>query len=245
MSGRTLLLATCVAALVGGGYWLGRSSSASAPAPAVVSAAPARTASLPVIGPHGAVAGARTMTPPALPSHAGDPTLAADLVDRDPKIRSAAIREAAQDSNVDVKLLLDASRDRDLEVSLVATVALGKAYSNGRVAVTELATLTQDHSLDEKVRMAALNGLGLVASADAAALLARLATNGDAGERASAAILLQHQDLDLAVPALIHTLGDADAHVREVAHQSLKARSRGRDFGEDRAAWQAWWDSRR
>lgn len=241
MSGRTILIATCVAALVGGGYWLGRSASSSAPTPTATSSAPTRTASLPVAG----VTSTRAVTPPALPSRTADPTLAADLVDRDPKVRRAALHEVVRDGDVDVRVLLDASRDHDLEVSATATEALGKAYAQGKVAFGELAARAQDSSLDEKVRMSALGGLGAVTSPDAATLLARLATSGSTNERAASAILLQNQDPTVAVPALIRTLGDVDAHVRECAHDSLKTRSRGRDFGEDRAAWQAWWDSRR
>lgn len=241
MSTRTVLFATCLAALLGGGYWLARSSSAGASAPSSASASSSggRTASVPVAT-H--VSASRAVAP-ALPSPvAAD--LVADLRDADPKVRRAAIHEAAG-SDVDAQLLLDASRDRDLEVGVVATIELGKAYKDGRVAVSELVTRAQDSSLDPKVRSAALSGLGVVPSPEAAALLAGLATNGSTDDRASAVILLRNQDLALAVPALIGALGDAEPRVRELAHASLTARSRGRDFGEDRAAWQAWWTARR
>lgn len=239
MSTRAVLLAIGIAGVLGAGLWLGRASSAE-PSPSAAST-PARSASIPVA----AVAPARTELPPGLPVHRADPTLAADLVDGDPKVRRAAIREAARDANVDVQLLLDTSRDSDLEVSAVATVALGDAYAHGRVPFAELAARAQDTGIHEKVRNAALNGLGAVASPEAAALLDRLASGGSTTERAAAATLLQNQDPELAIPALIRTLGDADAHVRECARDSLKARSRGRDFGEDAAAWRAWWTSRR
>ncbi len=238
MSTRTVLFATCLAALVGGGYWLARSS-AEAPAPAP--ATPVRTASLPAVATH--VSASRAVAP-TLPSRAVTPELVTDLRDADPKVRRAAIHEIAG-ADVDVQLLLDASRDRDLEVGVVATIELGTAYKAGRVAVTELVTRAQDSSLDPKVRSAALSGLGVVPSTEAAALLAGLAANGSTDERASAVILLRNQDLALAVPALIGALGDADPRVRELAHGSLTARSRGRDFGQDRAAWQAWWTARR
>ena len=244
MSTRTVLFATCLAALLGGGYWLARSSSAGASAPSSSSSSSSslsggRTASVPAVATH--VSASRAMAP-ALPSHA--PELVTDLRDADPKVRRAAIHELAG-SDVDAQLLLDASRDRDLEVGVVATIALGKAYKDGRVAVSELVTRAQDSSLDPKVRSAALSGLGVVPSPEAAALLAGLATTGSTDDRASAVILLRNQDLALAVPALIGALGDAEPRVRELAHASLTARSRGRDFGEDRAAWQAWWTARR
>jgi HEAT repeat protein len=232
---KALLFATCVAALAGGGYWLGRSSNESTPAASPSSVAPRAAAirTTPV-----AVAAA-----PVLVTPSSSPELVADLRDADPKIRRAAIREVARDG--DVQLLLDASRDRDLEVSATATIALGKAYRDGRIPVGELVTRAQDPSIHVKVRSEALNGLGAVPSPEAAALLAGLAASSSVDDRASAAILLRNQDMALAVPALITALGDPEARVREVARDSLVARSRGRDFGEDRAAWQAWWQSRR
>ncbi|MFN0252442.1 MAG: HEAT repeat domain-containing protein [Kofleriaceae bacterium] len=241
MKTRTVLLASCVAALVGGGYWLGRASTTPAPSPAPSAssvaprAAAIRGASAPV-----ALAAAPVLVPPS-----SSPELVADLRDADPKVRRAAIREVARDRDADVALLLDASRDRDLEVSAAATTALGKAYRAGRIPVGELVVRAQDPSIHVKVRSEALNGLGAVPSPEAAALLAGLAASGSVDDRASAAILLRNQDLAVAVPALIAALGDAEARVREVARDSLVARSRGRDFGEDRAAWQAWWQSRR
>ena len=63
-------------------------------------------------------------------------------------------------------------------------------------------------------------------------------------ERRTAAILLAHQDPELAVPALIGALGDADEYVRSNAVEALRARSRGREFGLDAAAWRAWWQAR-
>jgi len=103
-----LLLGLGAAALLGGGLWLGRSSTetpAAAPAPA----ANVRSAALPAVG--GAALAARA---PALPQPrraAAAPGLSADLADSDPKIRRAAIREAARDPNIDPAILLAASRD--------------------------------------------------------------------------------------------------------------------------------------
>ena len=237
MSGRLLLLGTCAAVVLAGGYWLGRSSSS--PAPHATPNVAVRTASLPV------VTIAPSIAAPALkPTRAADPTLAADLVNSDPKIRRAALHEAVRDPDVDVQVLLTASHDSDLEVAGVATIALGNAYARGDVAVSEMVARAQDRSLDEKVRFSAVNGLGKVASPEAIALLSELA-HGAPSERASAAILLRNQNLAGAVPVLIGLLADDDAHVRESAHDSLTSRARGRDFGGDRAAWQAWWSSTR
>ena len=232
---RVILLGVCVAALVAGGYWLGRSSAS--PPPAATPTVAPRSATLPVAAP-------RALPAPVLATRVSDPTLVADLADPDPKVRRAALREAVRTPDVDPQLLLTASRDADLEVSVAATIELGKAYARGEVAVGELIARAQDRSLPDKVRLSALTGVGTVASAEAVDLLSTLATGATPGERAAAALLLRHQDLARAVPLLIGMLADSDAHVRDSAHDSLKARARGRDFGEDAAAWRAWWQGR-
>jgi len=53
-----------------------------------------------------------------------------------------------------------------------------------------------------------------------------------------------HQDPEVAVPALIDALADADEVVRANALEALRGRARGRDFGSDAGAWRAWWQSR-
>jgi HEAT repeat protein len=242
----TLLLAAAV--LVAGGVWLGRSSSsshASAPAaPAAAAPAAADPARPAVAGPDRA-AGARATPAPRLAAHSpADPGLAADLSDADPKVRRAAVRELAAAPDADPALLLAASRDPDLQVGVTATEALGKLHAGGAVPARELVARATDHKLDERVRVSALNGLGLVPSPEAAALLVELAARGDLGERRTAAILLSHQELAAAVPALIALLGDADEYARSNALESLRARARGRDFGTDAAAWRAWWAAR-
>jgi len=237
---RAIVLGLGAAALLGGGLWLARSSPApadvAAPAPASVRAAAipapapaARSARMPALQPRGAVA---------------TPGLAADLGDADPKVRRAAIREAARDPQLDPAVLLAASRDRDLEVGITATIALTKRYADGDVPVGELIARVTDRGLNERVRLTALNGIGLVASTDAAALLVDLVAHGSPIERASAAILLVHQDPEQAMSALIGALADTDELVRSNALDSLRARARGRDFGTDAAAWRAWWQAR-
>ena len=235
MSPRSLLLGACVVALLGAVVVLSRSSSSNAATATPTVTAEPRTATI-----------ATAPTPaPALPVRRIDPSLATDLADHDPKVRRAAISEAIRERDADIATLLEMSRDRDMEVGGTAMMALNTAYAEGRLAASELVARANDASLDVKVRSLAVNGLGLVASAESTAFLVELSRSSAVADRASAAILLQHQDLAAAVPVLIAMLADADAHVRTCAHDSLVARSRGRDFGQDAAAWQTWWQSRR
>lgn len=187
---------------------------------------------------------ARSAPSPQAPRTTPLPGLVADLADADPKIRRAAMREAARDVDLDPALLIAAVHDRDLEVGVTATIALGKRYASGDVEASELVTVVGDRGLDDRVRVSALNALGLVASSEATSLLLDLLAHGSVTERASAAILLVHQDAELAMPALIGALGDSEQLVRSNALDSLRARARGRDFGTNAAAWQAWWQSR-
>jgi len=225
-------------ALVGVGVWLGRTSSATPEAPPAAHAeAQPRTATLPRT---------QAVPEPTLAPKRSEPSraLAADLVDADPKIRRAAVREVARDRDADPAALLAASRDPDLEVGVLATEGLGRLHAAGALPAAELIARAGDHALNERVRLTAINGLGTVPSPEAAAYLADLLARGDTFERVNAAILIGHQDLEIAVPVLIRALGDGDEHVRANALESLKTRSRGRDFGTDAAAWQAWWQSR-
>jgi hypothetical protein len=236
-------MVVAAAALLGAGLWLGRAVSPSA-AGAPAAGAPAAGAA----GPQAPRLAARTAG--AVPSiarrsaAAADPALAADLADADPKVRRAAASELAADRDADPALLLAASRDSDLQVGVTATLALATLHAAGQVPAQELIARATDKKLDERVRISALNGLGQLPSPESAALLAELASRGDVGERRTAAILLQHQELAAAVPALIGLLGDADEYVRGNALASLRARARGRDFGTDAAAWRAWWQAR-
>lgn len=224
-----ILLATGALALVGAGVWLGRSSSATAETPAVSAPAP-RTAAIP--------------QPPRAPAPAlkqAEPSraLQADLSDADPKIRRAAIREVS-----DATTLLAASRDPDLEVGILATEGLARLHAAGTLPAGELIARAGDHALNERVRVAAMNGLAGAQTPEAAAYLADLLARGDTFERLNAAILVGHQDLEIAMPALIRALGDSEPRVRDNALETLRTRSRGRDFGSDAGAWSAWWQSR-
>ena len=222
MSGRAILLGLGAAALLGGGLWFGQSSSTTAESPAPP-AAEIRSAAITVPAPAPRVARA-----PSLPvrTPVATPGLAADLTATDPKVRRAAVREAAGDPDLDPALLLVASRDPDLEVGITATIALGKRYAEGDVSVAEMIARATDRGLDDRVRVSALNAIGLVSSAEGAALLVDLVARGSTTDRASAAILLVHQDPELAIPALIGALGDSEEQVRANALESLRARSR-------------------
>jgi len=224
------------AALVGVGAYLARASASS---PAVASPAPTVETRRPTpASPH------RAVPSPVLQHAAPVPGLAADLRDADPHVRRAATAELARDPEADPKALLVASRDPDLEVSVVATIALGKLYASGELPASELVARIQDHGLPAKLRAGALNGLGTVATAETAALFADLVAHGDSLDRRSAAALLARQDPAVAVPALIAALGDADEYVRGNAVESLRRFARGRDYGTDANAWRSWWQTR-
>lgn len=233
-----ILLATGALALLGVGLWLGRSSSATAETPAAIAPAP-RTAALP--------RATRSPSPsPSLAANRAAPSaaLAADLVDADPKIRRAAVKEVARDPNSDPTALLAASRDADIEVGILATEGLARLHAAGNLPATELIVRAADHGLNERVRLAAMNGLVGAQTSESRAYLADLLARGDTFERLNAAILVAHQDLEIAVPALIRALGDSEPRVRDNALEALRSRSRGRDFGTDAGAWTAWWQSR-
>jgi HEAT repeat protein len=89
-----------------------------------------------------------------------------------------------------------------------------------------------------------MNGLAGAQTPESAAYLADMLARGDSFERMNAAILIGHQDLEIAMPALIRALGDGEERVRNNALETLRGRSRGRDFGSDAGAWSAWWQSR-
>lgn len=230
MTSRFAMLAVLGAALVAFALYLGHATAA-APVAAAIAPAPAA----PVV-----VHAARA---PSI-THTVAPDLAADLHDANPRVRRAAIAELAHSDASDPATLLAASHDGDLGVAVAATEGLGTLYRDGQISARDLAVRVTDHALPEKVRVTAMNGLGVVASHDGAALFQDLIVRGDPTERRSAAILLSHQDAALAVPSLIAALGDGDEVVRANAAESLRRFARGRDFGQDAAAWSRWWQSR-
>jgi HEAT repeat protein len=238
---KKLFLLTCGAAILGGAFWIGRSSNDAAGADAPQ--------------PSGEVVRADERA--RIPTRAARPRpeltrrtrlaggLAADLIAADPKIRRAAVAEAARDADPDPQIMLAASRDPDLGVARAALASLGTLYADGQVSTKDMIALASDRTIPDRVRIAALNGLGAVPEPDAAAVLVKMLATGNTLERRSAAALLGNQDPEIAVPALIAALGDTDEYVPIHALDSLRQRSRGRDFGTDAGAWQAWWQSRR
>lgn len=243
MRARALLVGVGTVVVLGAGVWLGRETSTpTQPAGRAQPASPSEAA-----GPTRAAAfRASPVAAPALPAHRAAPTpgLAADLIASDPKVRRAAVREVARDGDVDPAVLLAASRDPDLEVAISATEGLARRYVAGDVPVSEILARASDRGLNPRVRTSALNALALAPTPEGAALLVELVARGDVFERATAAILLRHQDPELGIPALIGALRDADERVRANALEALRGRARGRDFGTDAAAWQAWWQAR-
>jgi hypothetical protein len=242
MKANTLMLAAAAAGLLGAGVWLGRSAASRSAAAALAPAESRAGATVPIP----AASSTARVQSPALARRSANASraLLADLRDADPKVRRAAIREVVRGGEPDPELLKTASRDGDLEVAVTATSGLARLLARGELPVHELITRATDHALDERVRTTALNAFAEVPSPESAALLVDLAARGDVFERTSAAILLVHQDEALAMPALIRLLGDQEERVRENALEALRSRSRGRDFGTDIAAWQAWWQSR-
>lgn len=234
-----LVLATAAAGLLGLGVWIGRAStSTSEAAPAPATAAAPRSAALPSRVPATPPAPAPTLAKPV------SRALAADLDDSDVKVRRIATRDLAKQPDSDPQRLLSLSKDPDPTIGVLAMEGLGRLHASGDLPAAELIARVGDHALDEKVRTAAFNALGVVPSPEAAQYLADLLARGDTFERINAAILIGHQDQDVAVPALIRALSDAEPRVRDNALEALRIKTRGRDFGSDAAAWQAWWQSR-
>lgn len=230
---KSIIVVLAGGALAIGAFWIGRSTddaraeSPSAPSPLTSPLPPTPTERAAV---------AR----PSLPTRQPARGLAADLVAADPKIRKAAIVEAAQ-GDADPQVMLAASRDPDGDVARTAIASLNGMYAAGQVETKEMIAVAADRSIPDRVRLLALNGVGTVPNPDAAAMLVKMLASGTITERRTAAALLGNQDVELAVPALIAALSDADEYVRSQAADSLKLRSRGRDFGFDAGAWQAWW----
>ena len=227
-----MLLGAGAAGLLAFGVWLGSQRSAADPAPSSTRTTVPAAARTP------------SSSRPQLAVRKPTPGLATDLRDPDPRVRRSAIAELAASDAADPQTLMAASHDADLDVALAATEGLGTLYRDGRLDAAALAGRATDPNAPVKVRVVAINGLGVVASDDAARTLVDLVAHGDDYARRSAAIVLVHQDPGLAVPALIGALGDADQNVRDNAHDSLRVLARGRDLGTDASAWQRWWQSR-
>jgi hypothetical protein len=243
MNQRIVTLVVGAGAVAAFAFWIGRSSNDVAQAkPALVEPTPSTIARAEE---RARIPAPRPTPAPTLARRPPEPSagLGADLVASDPKIRRAAVLEVAWSADPDPKVMLIASRDSDAGVARTAMTSLGKLYEAGQVPIAQMIALATDRSITDRVRIVALNGLGVVPNSEAADVLVKLLGSGDTLERRSAAALLGNQDPQLAVPALIRALGDSDEYVRSNALESLRGRSRGRDFGTDAGAWQAWWQA--
>lgn len=232
MRGKLVALVAGGVALLGVGIWLG-GQRAAADQPHVASQVERTQPALRV-------------TRPVMPASAKPamPGLDRDLRDPDPRVRRNAIAELAASDAADPATLLAASRDANVDVALSATEGLGTLYRDGTLDADKLGALATDPNAPAKVRVVAINGLGLVPSPESAAVLAELVHSPDALAKRSAAILLVHQDPAIAVPALIGALRDPDENTRANARESLRTLARGRDLGDDAGAWQRWWAER-
>lgn len=190
---------------------------------------------------------ARTPSLPVLPrrTKTGLPGLSADLLAADPKVRLAAVREVARSGDVDVAQLLAASRDPDPSVAAAAIAGLASSYADAQVPVADMIARANERTGGPRIHTMALNAVGSVPHPDTAKLLGQVATSSSVGERRAATALLGNQAPEDAIPLLIAALSDADEYVRDNAANGLRTLSRGRDFGTDAGAWQAWWQSHR
>lgn len=230
-----------LAMILGGGalaaaFWLGRATDnvRAEPQPAATPTERAEPrAALPRVQPR-----------PALLRRAPARGLASDLIAADPKVRRAAIAEAAR-GDADPQVMLAASRDPDMDVARTAIASLNQLYVDGKLTPKEMVDLAVDRTLPDRTRLLAINGAGAVPSPEAATMFTKMLAGGTTLERRAASASLGGQDIELAVPALIAALSDADEYVRSQAVDSLKLLSRGRDFGQDAGAWQSWWQTRR
>jgi hypothetical protein len=250
MRGTLIALATGGVALLGFGIWLGgqRASAEQPRGREPVDNAPATSVARATPGsPHAPVASLHATPSPAMPASTVKqalPGLEVDLRDEDARVRRNAVAELAASDAADAATLLAASHDPSLDVAVAATDGLGTLYRAGKISAADLVARASDPSAPAKLRVVAINNLGLVASPESATALADLLRSGDEYARRSAAILLVHQDPAVAVPALIGALRDADGNTRDNAREALRMLARGRDLGDDADAWQRWWSER-
>lgn len=177
---------------------------------------------------------------PKMPRLELDPV--SELRDPSPSVRFSAIEDLARDPSPEaVEAVVSAVGDSDLSVGLRAGEALGRLYMEGRVPVETMIEKGGDPTIPFKSRMGVLSALSRKPDPAAAAYLVRLAKTGSPEERRMAVGMLGYQGPDVAVPTIIEALEDSDEWVRYNAAEALRHISRGRDFGRDRAAWEAWW----
>ena len=161
--------------------------------------------------------------------------------DAEPAVRAHAMAELAHGTTRDSGLLiLQGIRDESELVSEMAAGRAGAALAAGTVTPSEIDVLARDVELPRKTRILLVNSLGRMQSAEATRLLLDLAETGDEEERRNAMALLPNQGLEIAAPALVAGLADADRWVRYNAHEQLQRLGEGHDFGEDPQKWSEW-----
>lgn len=242
--------AAAIVLLAFAGAWLAVTVSRGGAAPARQAAAPAPAAvsarEPPATRPVRAPAAAPRQGARAAASGAASEALARDLADPDPRARGAALRTIEQAPAAEwVDEVEGAMRDSNPSVSATAADVLGRLYQEHLVEPRRMVEHYRDGALPFRTRSALLSGFGQQPTDEAAQLLLELARSTDERERRAAAILLANQEPRVAVPALIEALGDRDEWVRANARESLTRLARGRDYGEDVAAWRAWWERER
>lgn len=174
---------------------------------------------------------------PKMPRLDLDP--AREMHDPNPAVRQVAVEDLAR--NGSVESLADAVSDPDVGVGFRAGELLGELYRKGQVPVEVMIEKASDASINFKARMGVLSALSMTPNKKAATYLLNLLETGIPEERRMAAGMIGYQGSESAVPALIDALDDQDEWVRYNANEALQHLSRGRDFGQNRAAWQAWW----
>jgi hypothetical protein len=165
-----------------------------------------------------------------------------EVRDDDPAVRAHSVLVLGRAKTPEAAAaLLETVRDPDPNVSTMSAMQLDEAYQAGLVSFEQMHTLATDLNLGPGAHFAAFAGLAKVADPRAAEFLLERLKNGTGEERRTAAGMLQHQGAAIAVPALIEALGDGEQWVRYNANEQLRALARGRDYGEDAAAWSRWW----
>lgn len=166
-----------------------------------------------------------------------------DIKDPAPSVRALAVQDLADapPSPEAVEALIDALQDTSITVSGSAGDTLGKWYIKGQVPAEELIRRARDPSLHPKTRTGILRGLSKVPTPEATELLLSMINEGEVTERRFAAGMIAYQGPEVAVPALIEALEDPDEWVRFNANEVLQHISRGRNYGQDKAAWRNWW----
>ena len=135
-----------------------------------------------------------------------------------------------------VEPLLAALKDKESNVRRATSEALGKI--GDKRAVEPLIAALKDE--DSNVQRAAAEALGKIGDKRAVEPLIAAFRDKDSHVRNNAAEVLGKIGKP-AVEPLIAVLRDKDSHVRNNAAEALR-KITGKDFGEDQAQWQRWWE---